>query len=208
MSIIIPTAVTTFGDSSPSEGSPLRKYVLAQFRSDAQLEWVRELRSFLVKEELKYSDFRLARPRIKAKREFWRRIENGVGQASVIVIDPEPIEVAVREYIEKERIGSEIEITESKIIDTCATALVAGTPIAYIPLELAKSVPWGIYDPIARLEDFMPDSIRKAIGGGLRQAQIFAARAHATFDLSGYDSTLSSTNDVFRSPLSRVMLAC
>lgn len=207
MSIIIPTAVTTYGDSSPSEGSPLRKYVLAQFRSDAHLEWVGELRSFLVKEELKYKDFRLARPRIKAKRELWSRIENGVGQASVIIIDPDPIEAAVREYVEKEKIGADILVTQERIADTCATALIAGTPIAYLPLELAKAVPWGIYDPIARLEDFMPQSILRAIGGGLRQAQIFAARAHATFDLAGYDSTVASTNELFRSPLSRVMLA-
>lgn len=50
------------------------------------------------------------------------------------------------------------------------------------------------------------DSRRLDRQGGLRHAQIFAARAHALFDLVAADS-LAATDDVFRSPLAPVMLA-
>jgi hypothetical protein len=67
MSLIIPTSFShseTYGDSTSTEGAPLSKYVLAQYRSDADLNWVGELRASLVKDELKYKHFREARPRL------------------------------------------------------------------------------------------------------------------------------------------------
>ncbi len=38
MALIIPTAVSTYGDATKTSG-PFQKYILAQFRSDADLEW-------------------------------------------------------------------------------------------------------------------------------------------------------------------------
>ena len=194
MSLVIPTTSSTYGDSTKTEGHALsRKYVLAQFRSDADLEWVHRLRAILVKEELKYIHFREARPKLKAQKELWERIESGVGQATIVVIDPDPVESEIRQYIKSEKLKPEDGVTDKVIIETCATAIISRTPVAYLPNQLFHAVPWGIYTPIASLEDFAPEAIKAEIGGGLKHAMIFAARAHAIFDLENLDSTTSTT---------------
>lgn len=207
MALVIPTAASTYGDSTLTEGGRLRKYVLAQFRSDADLAWVKELRALLVKDELKYVNFRDARPRLRSEQPLWSRVEAGIGQASIIVIDPKPVEAEIRELVRARIRGNTDPALEEKIVaEACASVIVSNTPIAYLPLELSQAVPWGAYDLIANVERFTPQAIRARIGGGLRHAQIFAARAHAMFDLAAADS-LAATDDVFRSPLAPVMLA-
>lgn len=208
MALIIPTAASTYGDSTTTEGGRLRKYVLAQFRSDADLEWVKELRARLVKDELKYADFKPARPRLRIEQPLWSRVERGVGQGSIIVIDPQPVEDEIREVVRAVARGNRNTVLEERIVtEGCASAIVANTPIAYLPLELAKAVPWGAYDLLGNVERFTPQKIRSRIGGGLRQAQVFAARAHAVFDLTKSGEALASTDDVFTSPLAPVMFA-
>jgi hypothetical protein len=207
MPIIIPTAASTFGDSTTTEGGALRKYVLAQFRSDADFEWVKEVRAALVKEELKYRDLKAARPRLRENRNLWARIDRGVAQASIIVIDPEPVQWAILEALRSKELDPAVIPDEKALTEQCATAIVAGTPVAYLPLNLAQAVPWGLYDPIGTLDKFTPDAIRAKIGGGLKQAMVFAARAHATFDLVGAGDKAAATDDVFKSPLARVMFA-
>lgn len=206
MALIIPTGVSTYGDATTTEGGRLRRYVLAQFRSDANFEWVKELRARLVKDELKYSDFKAVRYRINEDRAFLARIKHGVGQASIIVIDPEPVEKEIRDLISAlPPIGN---LENLKLLtDKCATAIVAMTPIAYLPQNLSRAVPWGTYELVTNLSSFTPEDIRAKIGGGLKQAQIFAARAHAAFDLRTSWSSISSTDEIFRSPLAPVMLA-
>ncbi len=208
MALVIPTATSTYGDSTTTEGGRLRKYVLGQLRSDADLEWVSQLRARLVKDELKYVDFKNARARLRSEQPLWSRLERGVGQASIIVIDPQPIEAEIREAVNAAVRGKPNSVLDERIVtEACATAIVADTPIAYLPLELARAVPWGAYDLLANVEQFTPLKIRSRIGGGLRSAQIFAARAHALFDLTGVGNNLAATDDVFRSPLARVMFA-
>lgn len=207
MALIVPTGTSTFGDATSTEGGRLRKYVLAQLRADAELEWVSALRARLVKDELKYVDFRAARPRLRADRALWSKIERGISQASIIIIDPDPVEREIRELIDAEA-GSGVgrQLNEHLVTDLCASAIVANTPIAYLPENLARAVPWGAYDPIANLEAYTPSKIRSRIGRGLRQAQVFAARAHAMFDLATA-SQVVTTDSIFRSPLAPVMLA-
>jgi hypothetical protein len=208
MALIIPTAASTYGDSTTTEGGRLRKYVLAQFRSDAELEWVKALRARLVKDELKYANFRDTRPKLRSEQPLWSQIEAGIGQASIIVIDPQPMEADIREAVKAELRGdSDAALEEHIVTEACASEIVANTPIAYLPFELSKAVPWGSYDFIASIERFTPEHIRSRIGGGLRHAQIFAARAHALFDLKASGNDLTTTDGVFRSPLAPVMLA-
>jgi len=161
----------------------------------------------LVTEELKYVQFREARPKLRTQKSLWQRIENGVGQATIVVIDPSPIEAQVKHYISSEGLTPRDGITDKLIIETCATAIIKLTPVCYLPQELSFAVPWGTYQPIASLADFAPDKLKERIGGGLQQAMIFAARAHAIFDLPTLDTSMSSTRDVFRSPLARLLLA-
>ncbi|MGD0662053.1 MAG: hypothetical protein ABSD38_28685 [Syntrophorhabdales bacterium] len=208
MSLVIPTASSTYGDSTITEGAPLvRKHVLAQFRSDADLEWVRRLRAVLATEELKYINLREARPKLKRDKDLWHRVESGVAQATVVVIDPDPIEAEIRTSLKREKLTAQDGFDERAIIENCATAIIARTPVAYLPYELFHAVPWGTYYPIGSLEDFAPETIKMQIGGGLRHAMLFSARAHAIFDLQSLDSSVSTTWDIFRSPLARVCFA-
>jgi hypothetical protein len=63
-------ANSTYGDSSRTGDD---KYVLAQFRSNASLAWVGELRAFLVKGELKYKWFVPERHRVMSQLRHSRR---------------------------------------------------------------------------------------------------------------------------------------
>jgi hypothetical protein len=205
MPIILPTAVSTYGDATKTEG-PLQKYVLAVCRSNVDYEWVRLTRAALVKEELKYRDFIEARPKLRANKDLWAKIENGVGQATIVVIDPHEVEGLVRDTLDKadvERAGN----LERAVKEGCAAEIVAGTPVTFLPAELAKALPMSM-TKIVSLETFTPDSIRKRIGKDLNNAMLFAARAHATFDVPALDTGgAASTRDAFRSRrLAKVVL--
>jgi len=91
MALVIPVSCSTFADASITEG-PLRKYVLAQFRSDAELSWVAELRAVLATDELKYKQVRENRIKLKKDAQLWHRVERGIGQATLVVIDPAPVD--------------------------------------------------------------------------------------------------------------------
>ena len=191
MSLLIPTSCSpykSFGDSTTTEGAPLSKYVLAQLRSDANLDWVGELRALLVKDELKYRDFREARPRLKQNRELWKRIENGIGQASIIVIDPTPVYDWVEKVLRDSGAEKGVDYDDKKILDDCGTALIGITPIAYLPLKISELVPWSRVVEVGNLEAYLPEKIKEQLGGGLRDTKIFAARSYAVFDLKSLDA--------------------
>ena len=206
MALIIPTAASTFADACETGGGPLRKYILAQFSSDANFDWVRELRAKLVKDELKYRDFRDARPKLQEERAFWSTVRDGVSQATVVVIDPEPFADSVEAYFREEHAEPGIDYTSSDVLDVCATAIVARTPIAYLPQRSASNIRWSYFAPVTPIESFAPENIRAKLGGGLRDAKILAARAHAMFDLQRVDATVGATTDILQSPLRNVLL--
>ena len=180
--------------------------MLAVCRSDVDYEWVRLTRAAMVRTELKYKDFRQARPKLRANKELWAKIENGVGQATIVVIDPNEVEELVRDTLDKadvEKAGS----LDRAVKDGCAAEIVAGTPVTYLPEKLAKTLGMPM-TKIASLDAFTPDSIRRRIGSDLNHASLFAARAHATFDVPSLAAGGgASTRDAFRSPrLARVVL--
>lgn len=203
MALIIPTAVSTYGDATKTSGR-FQKYILAQFRSDADLEWVRRTRSKLVKAELKFGDIKENRPALKKDHSLWPQIEKGVGQGTIIVIDPGEYEPLARETLLKadvEKAGSEIRA----IVNACTSEVLAGTPIAYLPDELHRALNWETTE-ITSLDRFKPDQLADALGGSLKHAVIFAARAHAIFDVGLLDSA-KRTSDALKSPrLARVIL--
>ena len=209
MTLILPSGISTYADSTSTEGEAFaRKYVLAQFRSDAGFEWVREVRAQLVRAELKYEDLRRNRPKLKMDRPLWRRIESGVDQASIIVIDPEPF--TSNHVLQAMEAGEPLQVIEAdmeRLANACAIGIIDSTPIAYLPLNLARLEPWNAGTLIASLDRFTPTHLLDAVGGGLRQAKILAARAHAAFDLASADTSVERTRDLFDSPLGQVMLA-
>jgi hypothetical protein len=103
MALLYPISSSTFGDSRETSGSPaLRKYVLAQFTADSDLAWVGRLRAKVLRDELKYRDFQPEQRRIRSSdAELFRAVENGISQATVVVIDPEPTAyLALNHFIE------------------------------------------------------------------------------------------------------------
>lgn len=204
MALIIPTSYSSFGDSTKTSG-PSQRYVLAQVRSDAHLEWVQRVRSLLVKAELKFDDIRQNKPRLRKDPALWAQIENGVGQATIIVVDPGEYEPLVRETLQD--IDIEKAGNESKaIVDACVSEVISGTPIAYLPQAIYRAVPWVDEKLVTTLERFTPAGILDALGGKLQHALIFAARAHAVFDVPSLDSAVRTT-DAFLSPrAARVVL--
>jgi hypothetical protein len=174
LAILLPTSFSTFGDATSTEGAgPLRKYVRAQFRSDAQLTWVDRLRAALGSNEVKFKLFRERRPNLRRDAELWAQIESGVGQATLVVTDAEPLDRTIRRGLHADGAVEGIDYIEADVVSRAASALVAGTPLAWLPNELAKVVGF----EVGSLERFAPDAIRKRIGTKLRSASIFAARA-------------------------------
>jgi hypothetical protein len=203
VAILLPTNYSTFGDATRTEGKgPLRKYVLAQFRSDANLEWMGRLRAALGSIEVKFKQFKDRRVEIRKDTNLWKMIEKGVGAATLIVIDPEPVDHTIRTGYERDGARQGVDFGDAEVASRAATALVAGTPLAWLPNELAKVVG----REIVTLERFAPERIRQRIGQELRAATVFAARAHATFDVATMDETVRSTRDVYRSPIATVIL--
>ena len=140
MPLIVPTASSTYADSVETGGGALRKYILAQYSSDADFEWVREVRGLLVKDELKYRDFREARPKLMSLKPTWPRVEKGLYQATIIVIDPEPFAKSIEAWLQNEQAEIGVDYTNAGILDACATALVSGTPITYVPSPMVDEI--------------------------------------------------------------------
>jgi hypothetical protein len=205
MAILVPIAYSTYADATTTEGGPLCKYVLAQVRSDANLSWVADVKRALGVDELKWRIMREYRPRLRNMTDLWSAIEVGKRQATIVVIDPEPLGKLVKHRLMAEGAEEGRDFDDNTIIEGCASALVQGTPVAYLPTDLAKVVNCYPTFPHATFEDFTPDAIRSKIGRGLRDARVFAARAHATFDLSTHCG--NSTTDAFRSPATPLVVA-
>src|SRR5258708_34662198 len=74
-----------YGDACESGDD---KYVVAQFRFDASLAWVPDLRSFLNLAELKYRDFHPRRHQVMSNAALGAKFENGVKQAEITIVDP------------------------------------------------------------------------------------------------------------------------
>jgi hypothetical protein len=218
VALIIPSAysgyspsegIRTYADATQTEGGRLAKYVLAQFRSDSKLEWVAELRRLLSTEELKWPQLKQNRPKLKESALLWNRIVAGVGQATIVVMDPDPVDRTVKELLRKQE--SEPGYS-ARVKHEMAMAFVSATPIAHLPYELDRAIPWSRYEPLTSLEKFTPERLLLALAGASKKAIVsksivFAARAHAIFDVAVKDVGAASTRDLFRSPLSKVLLA-
>lgn len=205
MALIIPTGFSTFADSTKTEG-PIRKYILAQFRSDAELDWVGQLRTTMVVDEVKYGHFRNVRPRLRSNEHLWSKIEKGVSQATIIVIDPQPVQNSIRQYLKAKGAEEGLDFDRKELTNRCATAIIGGTPVAYLPTEMARLVPWESYQELTTLNQFTPETIRAKIGDGLNAASIFAARSYAMFDVYTGTFEIDSMSDAWRSPMAELIL--
>jgi hypothetical protein len=207
VALLYPISNSTFGDSRETAGAHgLCKYILAQYQSDADFEWVKRLRAHLNRDELKYRDFHPLHRQIKSSNpELYNEIETGIAQATVIVIDPAPIASDARAWLDSEHAEPEVDYTEGDVLDVCAMSLLAGTPIAYLPerLDLFGTLQPSI--PSVKLSGFAPLNLLQKVGG-LNGAKVLAARAHAMFDVENRHRIGLVSADVLLSPLREVVL--
>ncbi len=159
----------------------------------------------LNRDELKYRDFHPEHRRIKSSDpDLYSAVENGISQATVIVIDPEPIAFHAADWYFQEHAEYGIDYTAADITNVCAISLLAGTPIAYLPERLDIFGPLSRTYPTARLSGFAPAELLQKVGG-LDGAKVLAARAHAMFDVKNRHPIESMTPDFFMSPLREVV---
>jgi hypothetical protein len=178
----------TYGDSSRTGDD---KYVLAQFRSDASLAWVGELRAFLVKDELKYKWFVPERHRVMSNPELWRRVENGVHQAEITIIDPRSYrDFAIAELLEQQaEPGVDFDI--QTINEVSGQYIIEWSPVGRLG---AFNLDWladntNLEDPI----DFSAHGLKKRAGGKLRDAVVLAARSHGMVSPSELNEILANS---------------
>lgn len=198
MALIIPTSYSTFGDATTVPGGPLSPYILAQLPGDADLGWVQTVRALAAVDELKWKAFQARREPLQAKRDLWRKIIESMNLATVVVIKPESIARQIKSYLDEERAEEDVDYDRKGIINVCSVMLIRDTPVAYLPNRLSEML--GIYstDLYLSFDRFAPVEILRRLGGGLRDAKVFAARAHAMFDARYLTSENDRTSDLFR----------
>jgi len=178
----------TYGDSSRTGDD---KYVLAQFRSDASLAWVGELRSFLVRDELKYKWFVPERHRVMSNAELWRRVENGVHQAEITIIDPRSYsDFAIAELLEQQAEPG-IDFDLKTINEKSGQYIIEWSPVGRIG---AFDLDWLADNTnFENPSDFTSHGLKKRAGGKLRDAVVLAARSHAMVTPAELSEILSSS---------------
>lgn len=180
----------TYGDSSRTGDD---KYVLAQFRSDASLAWVGELRAFLVKDELKYKWFAPERHRVMANSELWRRVENGIHQAEITIIDPRSYrDFAIAELLEQQAEPG-IDFDVKTINEISGQYIIEWSPVGRLG---AFDLDWIADNTNFRdATDFSAHGLKRRAGGRLRDAVVLAARSHAMVTPSELSEILSNSFD-------------
>jgi hypothetical protein len=166
------------------------KYILAQFRHDAILTWVSELRSFLNLEELKWRDYRNRREYVQSNRTLSQKVHSGLEQAELTIIDlPMYRHIALSDLINQgAEAGHDYDL--AFLNDLTARRMISESPLgrlSHLEYDL-EYIPLAGDDPECILGPFFSDHSRSAFstsevhakaGGKLSDAVILAARAHS-----------------------------
>jgi len=155
------------------------KYVIAQFRADAPMEWVAELRAFLVKDELKYKDFFPERHRVQAKKDLWKHLTAGIRSAEITIVDPALYETSVKAGLEARgaEFGHDFDINVLR--ELTGDAILEDSPLnaaTYSEFDWLSDN-FSYFGP--KPTRFSPAAIKSRVGGKLKHAVLTAARAHA-----------------------------
>ena len=155
------------------------KYVIAQFRAESPMDWVAELRAFLVKDELKYKDFFPERHRVQAKKELWKRLNTGLRAAEITIVDPAFYEDSVRTGLEARGAEFGHDFDTNVLRELAGEAIIGDSPLN---AALYSEYDWlsdntHYFGP--KPNRFSPSAIKTRVGGKLKHAVLTAARAHA-----------------------------
>ncbi len=117
-----------FGDSSHAGD----KYVHAQFRADASLGWVIDLRRFLNLGELKYGEYTKQKHRVAGNLALSAKVKRGLSDAEIVIIDcPKYIHWAIGSFfLEGAEWGFDFGIRET--YERAAEMMIGDSPIGLV----------------------------------------------------------------------------
>jgi len=155
------------------------KYVIAQYRAGTPMEWVLELRAFLMKDELKYKYFIPERHRVVSKKELWQRVNAGVKAAEITIVDPALYEESERAILEGRGAEFGVDFDSFFLRELAGNAILEASPL--------NAASYSEYDWLSdnshyygpRPSRFSGSEIKARVGGKLKHAVLTAARAHA-----------------------------
>ncbi len=183
-----------YGDSCQTGDD---KYVIAQFRSDADLNWVAELRAFLVKDELKYKWFQPERHRVRSNPRLWARVENGVHQAEITILDPLVYrDLALEFYLEQQAIPN-VDFDLRTINELSGEYIIHDSPLGFVG-SFGRNFLNSLLMDSTRVEStssFAPAVLKTRAGGRLKDAVVIAARSHAMISPSEMNDLIDDCAD-------------
>jgi len=165
-------------------------YVLAQFSEKSSFEWVARLRAKLDKDELKHADYLHAGLLYSSDAGLWKLIDTGVSEATVFIVDPHTYVMHLLPELINSGAEYGIDFTWKDVLRHAAETMISETPAYELTnsresMELARLVSSG--NPLHGLMVPnclpLPSEVLKRLGGGVREALRFSARAYAVFDL-------------------------
>jgi hypothetical protein len=174
----------TYGDAVRS---PTDKYVIAQFRADAELEWVSRLRSFFQVAELKYRDFvPERRSHLQSKPELWGSFTKGIRQAEITIIDPKEYEnYHIWELLDQQAVPGH-DFDYKTIREMAGRTMIEWSPIGRIG---AFSMDWLVNQE--EIKDVTADGLHRRAGGKRHDAIVLAGRSHAMLSPSEVSELIS-----------------
>jgi hypothetical protein len=156
------------------------KYVLAQFRHDAILAWVGELRSFLNLEELKWRDYRNRREYVLSNRELSQKVRSGLEQAELTIIDlPMYRRITLSDLIDQgAEAGYDYDLTI--LNNLTARRMISESPLGRLSHleDHLEYIPFTYFSDQSRPSS-SPAELQARAGGKLTDAVVLAARAHS-----------------------------
>ena len=190
----------TFGDSTKTPGDHIddRCYILAQFQERSELDWARDLRAALVARELKYQKYLALRQKIQADKKLWKRVQDGTAEATVVVIENSFYINAIAYRLKTEGADLGHDVTFAAILRQAALCMIDHAPVMRIPDLMSGMIRFPGARP-HRLPEYTAETIYGRIGEKFNDATVFAARAHAAFDIDAL-ARAASTNELFLSP--------
>jgi hypothetical protein len=166
-------------------------YVLAQFPDDAPLEWVARLRAAIGKDEIKHVDYVNAQLAYYNNRELWRAVDLGISKASIFIVDPHTYVVNLVPELLKSGMEFGVDFDWNDILEQAAVAMIAETPAYEISssrmsMELSQlgSAFTDFYSQTVVNSLPLPAAVLARLGGTIRHATRFVARAHAVFEFA------------------------
>ncbi|GAC1432223.1 MAG: hypothetical protein NVS1B11_10500 [Terriglobales bacterium] len=153
--------------------------MLAQFRHDAILTWVTELRSFLDLKELKWRDYRNRREYVLSNHELSQRVRAGLEQAELTIIDlPMYRRITLIDLIDQgAEAGHDYDLTI--LNDLTSRRMISESPLGRLSHleDYSETLPFTYFNQSRGLSK--PAELQARAGGKLNDAVVLAARAHS-----------------------------